>query len=265
MSDSDKTQTYAVLLDIQGTLMSESGGALPHAGDAVRALNGLAVPVRFVTNIDSVRVSTIVDRLQSAGIPVQPNEVFTPVAVALRFLERQSRPRCHLLLPDEIACDFEPFRASNGRADYVLVGDCREGFTYERLNEAFRYLESGASLLALQKGRYFLSPSGPTLDTGAFVSALEYASGTQAHVFGKPSTELLRLAIVDVGCDPFDVVVVGDDVGSDIASAHAVGARSVLVRTGKFSLSQLEQSELKPDLLIDSVADVPAALQELSR
>ena len=58
-------------------------------------------------------------------------------------------------------------------------------------------------------------------------------------------------------------VMVGDDVCSDVPGAHAAGTRSVLVRTGKFSLSTLERSEIKPDLLLDSVADLPAALGEL--
>ena len=73
----------------------------------------------------------------------------------------------------------------------------------------------------------------------------------------------MRTALEDVGGDPFSVVMVGDDVRSDVSGAHAVGTRSVLVRTGKFSLSDLERNEFKPDLLLDSVADLPAALAEL--
>ena len=97
-----------------------------------------------------------------------------------------------------------------------------------------------------RKGRRYEDGSGPVLDTGAFVAALEYGAHTQAYVVGKPSTELLRMAIEDVGCDPYSAVVVGDSLAADITGAHAVGARSVLVRTGAFSLSALERSERKP-------------------
>jgi len=48
-----------------------------------------------------------------------------------------------------------------------------------------------------------------------------------------------------------------------VPGAHAAGTRSVLVRTGKFALATLERSERKPDLLIDSIADLPAALAEI--
>jgi HAD superfamily hydrolase (TIGR01458 family) len=253
----------AVLLDIQGTLLLGDGSSVLHAAEAVGRLKADGFAVRYVTNIDSVGASAIAARLQAAGIPATEEEIFSPVAAAKRFLDRHNRARCFLLVAPEVEPEFDAYRAANGRADYVIVGDCREGFTYERLNEAFRSLRSGAGLVALQKGAWFLSSAGPALDTGAFVTALEYASGQQAYVLGKPSTELLRLAMEDAGCDAYRTLMVGDDVVSDVAGAQALGARCVLVRTGKYSLALLERSERKPDLVIDSVADLPDALGEL--
>jgi len=253
----------AALIDIQGTLLSPDGTPYPRAGEAVAAIRAIGLAVRFVTNVDSVTVEALVARLRAAGIDVSPAEVFSPVSAALSFLRRHGKPRCFLLLPDDIESDFSAFCSDGPRIDYVVVGDCREGFTYDRLNGALRHLMNGAELVALQMGRYFRGPDGPVLDTGAFVSALEYASARRAYVIGKPSTELMRLAIADVGCDVYDAVMIGDDVGSDVAGAHAVGTRSVLVRTGKFTLAGLEQSEFKPELVVDSIADVPAALGDL--
>ena len=253
----------AVLLDIQGTLLGGDGSPMTGAADAVRRLKELGIKVRFVTNIDSVPVATVVARLCDAGIPAEDAEIFSPISAAKRFLARQEHARCHLLLPPSIEPEFAEFAANGDGVDWVVVGDCRDGFTYERLNTAFRLVKQGAEILALQKGRWFVSPSGPSLDTGAFVSALEYGANRQAHVMGKPSTELLRAALQDVGGDPYDAVMVGDDICSDVPSAHSAGMRSVLVRTGKFALSTLERSEVKPDLLLDSVADLPVALAEL--
>lgn len=263
MVDRVNVPLTAVLLDIQGTLLTGDGNTIAGAGEAVTRLKEMDLAVRFVTNIDSVPVAEVTARLTAAGISADDDEVFSPVSAAKRFLSRSGRPRCHLLLPPSIESEFDEFRAHGDEVDWVVVGDCRDGFTYARLNAAFRLVKNGAQLLALQKGRWFVSPSGPLLDTGAFVTALEYATGGQAHVVGKPSTELMRMALEDVGGDPFSVVMVGDDMRSDIPGAHAVGARSVLVRTGKFSLSELERSEIKPDLLLDSIADLPVALAEL--
>jgi histidinol-phosphate phosphatase family protein len=44
----------------------------------------------------------------------------------------------------------------------------------------------------------------------------------------KPEPFLIQLAAVELGVDPADCVVIGD-IGSDVAAAHAAGARAILV------------------------------------
>jgi HAD superfamily hydrolase (TIGR01458 family) len=264
MGSAGQPLVSAVLLDIQGTLIAPDGTALRGASSAVDELRAMGLSVRFVTNIDSVPVSVILQRLHAAGISAEMDEIFSPVSVALRKLRASEHNRCHLLLPPGIEEEFAPFRAENGDVDWVVVGDCREGFTYERLNAAFTRLRNGAEILALQKSRWFQAPDGPRLDTGAFVSALEYGANTVAHVVGKPSAELLHIALSDLD-DPYEAVMVGDDVATDVPGAHAAGARSVLVRTGKFSLSALERSERHPDVVLDSIEELPAWIRSVRR
>ena len=110
-----------------------------------------------------------------------------------------------------------------------------------------------------------MNSEGFNLDTGAFVQLLEYGSGKTARVIGKPSPDFFRLAIDQIDCSSEQVVVVGDDVTTDIAGAQAIGALSVLVRTGKYSDETLECSAVKPDLIVDSIADVPQLLAEIAR
>jgi HAD superfamily hydrolase (TIGR01458 family) len=263
MTKSAQPPVRAVLLDIQGTLVAPDGTALHGAGEAVDELRRMDLSTRFVTNIDSVPVAVIQARLHAAGISAELAEIFSPVSVAIRFLRACERNRCHLLLPAGIEEEFAEFRPENGKADWVVVGDCREGFTYERLNEAFTQIRQGAEILALQKSRWFQASDGPRLDTGSFVAALEYGANAVAHVVGKPSAELLRMALSDLD-DAYQAVMAGDDIATDIPGAHAAGARSALVRTGKFSLSALEQSEQHPDVVLDSIGDLPAWIRSLS-
>jgi phospholysine phosphohistidine inorganic pyrophosphate phosphatase len=54
--------------------------------------------------------------------------------------------------------------------------------------------------------------------------------------------------------------MVGDDVESDVGGAKAAGLRAILVRTGKFREDALAAAEPKPDAVVDSIADVPGAL-----
>lgn len=250
-----------VLLDIQGTVLDERNKAIPGAAEAIATIHDSDLALRYVTNIDSVSVGTIAGRLERAGIHVSRGEVFSPVAALRSFLAGRHASRCHLLVPSELELDLEDFAASPGEpVDFVVVGDCKEGFTYARLNEALRRLMEGAALVALNKGRYYLTDQGPVLDTGAVATALEYAASTSAYVIGKPSTELLRIALADMDLQPADVVMVGDDATADVGGGHGIGAHTVLVRTGKFSIAALAGAPIRPDVISDSLAKLPQVL-----
>jgi len=96
---------------------------------------------------------------------------------------------------------------------------------------------------------------------GAFISALEYASGKSAIVVGKPDPNLFKLAVHNWGLPEKSIYVVGDDLDADIMGAHNAGMKSVLVKTGKFREENLKYSEIKPDHIINSVADLPNIFQ----
>jgi HAD superfamily hydrolase (TIGR01458 family) len=135
-------------------------------------------------------------------------------------------------------------------------------FGYEKLNRAFAELEAGARLVCLHKNRWWQTSRGPLLDAGAFVAGLEYAAGVEAEVVGKPTGAYFDAALADLGASAEEAVMVGDDIEADIGGAKSAGLRAVLVRTGKFREDALAGAEPQPDAVVDSIADVPALLQE---
>ena len=137
-----------------------------------------------------------------------------------------------------------------------MVGDLGEVWTPALLNEALRYLMAGATLIALQKGRY--GPSGFELDAGAYVSALEFAAGIHGIACGKPEAPFYEAAVstLDPAILPEQVVVVGDDVWNDVRGAQDAGLQGWLVKTGKFQQKILEDSGVSPDRVIASVAEM---------
>jgi len=59
---------------------------------------------------------------------------------------------------------------------------------------------------------------------------------------------------------PHEVVMVGDDVVNDVAGIQDLGGKGILVRTGKFRETDLTNHETQPDLVLDSIADLPGVL-----
>lgn len=58
--------------------------------------------------------------------------------------------------------------------------------------------------------------------------------------------------------------MVGDDIGSDVRGAQAVGMTGVLVRTGKFRPEDLDGDGPAPDHVIDDIGHLPDLLDALA-
>jgi HAD superfamily hydrolase (TIGR01458 family) len=158
---------------------------------------------------------------------------------------------------DDLREDLEGVPEGDGPVDAVIVGDLGERWDYAVLNDAFRKLMDGAELIALQKNRYWETAEGLSLDAGPFVAALEYASGRDAEVVGKPSDAFFELALGDLGVSADRAAMVGDDVEADVGGAMDAGLAGILVRTGKFREDLVRESGIEPTATVDSIADVP--------
>ena len=141
----------------------------------------------------------------------------------------------------------------------MVIGDLGSAWDFATLNRAFRLLHSNpeATLIALGMTRYWKAADGISLDVAPFVAALEHATGRKALVLGKPAAEFFQAAADRLGVPNREVLMVGDDVETDIAGAQSAGMRAALVRTGKFRELDLEGS-VTPDAVMDSVAELPA-------
>lgn len=257
--DRDAPAPKAVLLDIDGVLYVEEA-VIPGAVEAVTRLRELGLPLRFVTNTTSRPRRAIVERLRRLGFPLEDAEVVTPARLAVARCVAQRHERVALLMNDAVKEDFAGLTEADADVDAVIVGDLGPGFTYERLNHAFRLIMDGGELIALQKNRFWLTSEGLALDAGPFVAALEYATTRRAFVVGKPSGDFFAAVLDELGAAPEDAAMVGDDIESDIGGALAAGLAAILVRTGKYREEVVRASGIEPTLVLDSIADVPGAL-----
>jgi len=254
----------AILLDVDGVL-HVSGEPIAGSADAVAELRAAGHRLRFVTNNTTRSRERLTAELQAIGIELDATELQTTPAAAAHVLRGK---RVLALTMPGIVEDLEGVVLVGEGADAVLVGGADETeetarvFSYPNLSRAFNELEAGAELYCLHRNRWWQTKHGPLLDAGMFVAGLEYAAQTSAIVLGKPSGAYFEAALEALDTDPELAWMVGDDVEADVRGAQAYGMRTVLVRTGKFRPDAVEESGVRPDAIISSIAFLPGWLEE---
>jgi len=234
--------------------------AVPGAAEALERLRADGIPIRLVTNTTMRPRRSILERLDRLGLEADPNELITPATLAAGRCAEAGYDSVSLVVLDELREDLEGLEPRGESVDAVIVGDLGEGWDYEVLNRAFRQVMDGAALIALQKNRYWETAEGLSLDAGPFVAALEYASGREAEVVGKPSPAFFELALGELGVPAERAAMVGDDVEADVGGAIDAGLAGILVRTGKYRDDLVRDSGIDPTATVDSIADVPGLL-----
>jgi len=249
MSESTKP-VRGVLVDIAGVLYV---GDKPLSGsvEGLKRLRETGLALRFVTNTTRRTRAELLARLIDQGFHIHREEVFSAPIAARQFIVSR-KLRSYLLIHEGLKPEFADLPTEP--PDAVLVGDAGDGFSYERMNEAFRVLLEGGVLVAMGDNRYFHDGDRFSLDMGPFVRALEYAAGTDAIVVGKPAPAFFETALGDIACSASETVMIGDDLASDVGGAQSVGIRGILVRTGKYRPEDERDETIHPAVVVDDFA-----------
>jgi len=251
----------AILFDLDGVFY-QGDKPIDGAAEVVNWVRDNEIPYLFITNTSSRPRSALVDKLAQFGIFTDEPHILTPPVATVHWLkQQQSTHSLALFIPQPTHSEFSDFKLWHGDDDgvtAVIVGDLGEDWTFQILNRAFRLLmrDPQPHLIALGMTRYWQNNDGLYLDVAPFIVALEHASNTKAVVMGKPANTFYQTAINILGTPPGKIIMVGDDIRSDVQGAQLAGMRGILVKTGKFRSADLQQN-IQPDAILDSVKNLP--------
>jgi HAD superfamily hydrolase (TIGR01458 family) len=250
-----------ILSDLDGTIYFK-GKPTPGAIDTILSLNEIGIKLLFFTNTDSKSPDTILKNLYNYGFSVKKEQLFTPIIALKEFLSKKPTSTLFLVTTEEVKEEFKDFSIlkefENSKIpDYVIIGDFHDNWDVNQLNHAFKYILKGAKLLGTQGNRYYLDKKGePVLDTGSFVKMVATAAKIEPIIFGKPSMEYFLQALIKINLKAEEVIVIGDDIETDIQGAINAGLRGVLVRTGKGEFIDPEKLNIKPFKIIASFNEI---------
>jgi len=267
-------RAQALLIDLDG-VMVQAGRVLPGAAEALAELDRRQVPYLVATNTSVISRVALAARMASRGLHVDPTRIVSALSVTAELTARRYPDGPLLVLSsDDARREFAgqrllpPTDEADERAGCaaVVIGDAAEALSFANLDRAFRLVRGGARLIAMHRNPWWVTEQGPTLDAGAFVVGLEFATRRRALVGGKPSPVFYAAALRTLGRPAAEVVMIGDDLQADVAGARRAGLRAVWVRTGRHQAPDLARhvarGEPPPDAIAADFAAVVAAMRE---
>ena len=245
------------LIDMDGVIY-RGKELIAGAREFISRLRAEEVPFMFLTNNSQRTRRDVATKLVRMGIDVEESHVFTCAMATARFLAQQ--------IPDGTAYvigegGLSQALHANGYAivdhdpDYVVVGEGRT-MTFEMVEAATRMILAGAKLVATNMDPNCPTNHGMRPGCGAIVAMLETATGIKAYSVGKPSPLMMRMARKELGLDTDETTMIGDTMETDIAGGVQLGYRTILVLTGSTTREALKRYAYRPDLVVNSVADL---------
>jgi len=250
-----------ILIDFDGVIRLGNELA-PDATDFLSFLHNEKIPFFIITNSTRDTSEDLKNILTSNGITFTVNAM-TTVDATIEYL-REKNLSATVYCVDNIRPRFEEF-VNDQHTQAVVVGDLGTNWSYEIMNEIFKKVYGGAEIIAMQKNKFW-KPDGveTVLDAGAFIKAIEYVTGKESILIGKPSpiyfNTALKMLDFPAG-SPF--IMIGDDLDNDINASQEIGGKGILIYTGKTSFPLPPDSKIRPDYSAKNLTDITEILKDI--
>ena len=212
----------------------------------------------FFTNNSSRIPSFYQEKLEKMGCFVDKSEVITSGNVTIAYLQTHyADKKIYLVGTPLLVESFEEagINLVQEDPDVVVVG-FDTTLTYEKLEKACTYIRNGATFLATHLDINCPTEDGFIPDCGAMCALITKSTGVEPRYLGKPFPETMDMVLQITGCKKDEIVFVGDRLYTDVATGVKNGAKGFLVLTGEADMKTVEESEVKPTCIYDSLLDI---------
>ena len=219
----------------------------------------------FFTNNSSKSQEAYIEKLAGLGIPVRPEQMMISSHVMIEYLrEHHPGETLYVMGTDSLLGEFRrfdmPLVEEGDEPDIVIIGFDTQ-LTYEKLRKACNYVRHGATYYGINQDWNCPVEGGEFIpDCGSMAKLIEGSTGRLPEFFGKPSRHTLDYIVKATGAAPEEIAIVGDRLYTDIAVAKDSPVTSILVLSGESTKADVEQSDVKPTLVLPSLKEITLML-----
>ena len=245
------------LIDMDGVLV-HGNRPVPGANEFIERLKERGCKFLILTNNPIYTPGDLCHRLQTIGLGVQKEQIFTSAMATASFLESQL-PNGKAFVIGESglteALHNAGYILTETEPDYVVLGETFS-YNFDRITKAVRHITDGARFIATNPDPNGPSEFGIVPACGAMAALIEKATGKSPFFIGKPNPFMMRAALKYLGVHSEDTVMIGDRMDTDVLAGIQSGMDTILVLSGVTRREQLGEFPYQPKYIYDSVATI---------
>jgi NagD protein len=245
------------LIDMDGVLV-KGRTPLPGAVEFIDRLLSCGVKFLILTNNPLYTQRDLEHRLNSSGLKVPAENIFTSAIATARFLQSQNPNGTAFVIGESgltQAMHEVGYVQTDLNPDYVVLGEVNN-YNFEQITKAVRLIMDGALFIATNPDSTGPLEAGIVPATGAMAALIEKATGKAPFFVGKPNPLMIRSALRYLGVHSEDTIMVGDRMDTDIVAGVMSGLDTILVLSGVSTRADVERFPYRPTRILNSVADI---------
>ncbi len=205
------------MIDMDGTVY-KGANRIDGADEFIATLRSKDIPFVFLTNNSAYCRKHYFDKLVRMGFDVTMDNVLTSTVATIRFiLSERPGKKVYPIASPEVVKDLEDagLPLSYDDPDIVLLAYDRT-ITFDKINAGYRFIMSGAELIATHPDDLCPTEDSYDVDIGPFIDLYRKLCDIDPIVIGKPNALMLEMSAREMGVDPERTVMVGDRLYTDI-------------------------------------------------
>ena len=213
----------------------------------------------FLTNNSSKNPVVYVEKLARMGLFVNESQVITSGDATIYYIKKHYPGQKVFLLGNDMLKEqfkVEGIQLTDDTPDLVVTA-FDTTLDYQKMCKVCDYVRAGLPYIATHPDYNCPTETGFIPDIGA-IHAFIHASASRYpdHIIGKPNAEIVNYLVDRVGYGKDGIMMIGDRLYTDVAAGANNGLHSALVLSGEATLEDCDKSDVKPELIFDSVKDI---------
>ncbi len=258
------TAFEAAILDVDGTIV-RGEELIPGAIDGLHALENAGVDRVLFSNNPTRGAAHYGAKLEPHGLDIASESVLTSALVSAEYLQTNHPDESIFLVGDDrlraILEDHDLSVTEEPDESDVVLGSFDREFSYGSIWKSLRALEGDTPFYGTDPDVTIPTEDGKIPGSGTILAAMEAVAGREPDaILGKPSKLAAETAISRLEIPPERTLVVGDRLNTDIELGNRAGMTTAAVLTGVTERSDLENSTVEPDYVLESLGDIAELL-----